>query len=246
MALADYLEQRAEIGLRARMAAQRAAGADDDPLMLVTREIAILAAPQEATIDYVDARDLGSRRTIQIRRFDGYYIGAFCLMRRAYRTFILNRVVDAYDSDGSQFADFAGFLSACYGPDSVRDDARRRQRYWRRVMNDVAPEALVLRVIAAADGVMSQAESDMVVEHCLGLMGRHDLTTDDRSDIDRFIRRLSGSPETVHAAIGVIAGLSARRRKAFGEACLAVVLADGEVAADELTLLRMLETGGAF
>ena len=243
--LTAYLAMRADRARRAREAAQRIAAHADDPSMLVAREIDILRAPVEVNIDYSDAEARLTRRAIQIRRYDGYYIGAYCLMRRANRTFIADRVKSAADADGVVIDDFPAFLEVYFGDDSLIEAARERQRYWRRVETHVAPEMLLLRILAAADGALSPLESDVIADQAFALMEKKELPGE-RDGLLRYVRRLSGTSETVTAAMAYMTTQSRARRRRFGEAALRLVEADGQIDDAEIDVLRLFEAGGAF
>lgn len=247
MSLETVLAGRAERAFRAREAAQRRAEHDDDPYMIVTREIEMLRAPQEVTIVYSDAQAHVTTRTIQIRNFTGRYIEALCLLRRDYRTFLVERVVEAYDLDGVLLTDLDRFLETHYGDGSgdMLHEARQRQRYWRHIGSTVAPEALLLRLVAAADGRLDEAEANVITERVLQLVARRDIVSE-RSELLGYIRRLSGTRETVAHAFAFMASQSKTRRRAFGETCLALVEADGEIGDEEIGLLRALEDAGTF
>ena len=244
-ALSAYLQMRADRAQRAREAAQRVASHADDPSMLIGREIEILRAPVEVNIDYSDAEARPSRRAIQIRRYDGHYIGAYCLMRRAHRTFIVDRVQSAADADGVVIDDFPAFLEVFFGNDSLLDEARQRQRYWRRVEAHVAPELLLLRILAAADGILSPAESEIIADQAFALMEKKEIPGE-RAGLLRYVRRLSGTAETVNSALIYMTTQSRARRRRFGEAALRLIEADGSIDDAEIDVLRLFEAGGAF
>lgn len=213
--------------------------------MIIAKEIAILRSPIDVTIEYVDAEDRGSTRGIQVRKFDGFYIGAFCLMRGAYRTFRIERVRSAYDAYGEFLEDFPLFLHVHFGNTDLVDEAKERQRYWRLVERTVAPELLLLRILAGSDGSLAPAEQEIIAEHAFSLVARRDIPGE-RDHLLKYVRRLSATRETVALAMQHMAEQSKARRKRFGEAALRLVGADGEIADEELSILRLLENAGLF
>src|SRR5690606_22153232 len=98
--------------------------------------------------------------------------------------------------------DFPSFLVVHYGhgSDGLVEEARLRQRYWRRVANYVAPELLLLRLLAAADGHVGKRESDIIAARGITLVGRRDLPSE-REALRRYTNRLSGTRETVAFAM---------------------------------------------
>lgn len=240
-----FLQMRADHGLRMRQRAQRQVGHDDDPGMLVATEIALLRMPIEITIDYVDAEQRPSLRTIQVRRFNGYYLQAYCLLRKSQRTFVIERVRDAFDADGVQIPDLSAFLDIYYGDDSLLDEARARQKYWEHLALQVAPELLLMRLVAASDGLLAVPEQQLIADHAFALMSRREVPGE-RETVIRYVNRLSGTRETVAAAMDFVGRQSRARRRRFGEACLRLVEADGRIDDSEIDMLRILETSGLF
>lgn len=213
--------------------------------MIIAQEIAILRSPIDVTIEYVDASDAASTRAIQVRKFDGFYIGAFCLMRGAFRTFRIERVRAAFDVNGEFLENFPLFLHVHFGNTDLVDDARERQRYWRLVERTVAPELLLLRILAASDGDLASAERDIIAEHAFSLVARRDLPGE-RDELLKYVQRLSATRETVQLAMQHMAEQSKARRRRFGEAALRLVEADGAIADEEIAILRLLEDAGLF
>lgn len=229
----------------ARAAAQKQSAHDDDPSMIIAKEISILQSPIDVTIEYVDTEDRASIRGIQVRKFDGFYIGAFCLMRGAYRTFRVDRVRSAYDADGEFLADFPLFLHVHFGNSDLVDDAKARQRYWRLVERTVAPELLLLKILAGSDGRLVPAERDVIAEHAFSLVARREIP-EERAELLKYVQRLSATRETVARAMQHMGEQSRARRRRFGEAALRLVQADNEIAEEELAILRLLEDSGLF
>jgi hypothetical protein len=242
---ASYLQRRAEHMQRIRLAGQAAAADPDDPSMVVLKQIEILQSPIEITINYRDAAERATTRTIQVRRYDGHYISALCLLRQSYRTFLVDRVEDAFDADGVVIDNLHDMLALYYGPDSLLSEARERQRLWRHILSRVAPELLLLRLLAAADGKLSTAEGAVISEHALRLLETRDISGE-RDTLLRFIGRLSGTQETVAAALAFMQQQSKKRRRAFGEACLTLVQIDGDIDDEEMSLLRWMEESALF
>jgi HEAT repeat protein len=161
------------------------------------------------TIRYRAADGEASERTVRVKRFGQYdgeaYIFAYCELRRANRTFRLDRVKAAINEEGKRIPDLLRYLSDLYlaSPQRAADELREEHLDVLRV----------LFYVGKADGRLTSIEKG-IIRHVCKQLAKDERLTD--AQLDKMLRELS--VPSLHAFRLAVSRIAKRDR-----ACLELV-----------------------
>jgi hypothetical protein len=214
-------------------------------------------------ISYRDGRGDPSFRVIRCHRLsskDGlYYIQAECQLRKAARTFRLDRIVEVTDySTGEVIADVAGFFSIYLEEDQAVDVAVSRKSRPKAPSSWLAPTsqnprvaaafrdgARILLYLAMSDGHLHEAERALVINYSVARLKRlKQPPLDPESIVRRWVDNHVPSRASAFSALGRIS-LNYEDGAELGHALVDLILADGEATDGEMSaawgLVKALE-----
>jgi len=187
-------------------------------------------------IDYRNGEGVPTRRRITTRSFDsGRFEGliiAHCHLRNATRTFRIDRVEAAVDTDtGEVIESLREYLELAY----ARSPDRARERF----LADHAELLKVLFYVAKADGRFMREEKAVVREHLRGLI-RDPRMTDPVVD-SLFTGMEVPSPQSFKVAVGRALSEQLMPPEGLLDACRAIVATQKTASVGEQEALRYIE-----
>jgi uncharacterized tellurite resistance protein B-like protein len=194
---------------------------------------------QEITIVYRDAAGAESTRTIRIDGVTGSdpeaYISAFCYLRRKRRTFVLGRILEAFDADGVVIPDIGQFVRGAFAP--AVDTGVTEQ--WRQTVHRVSAESLLLKLLVSADGKISEGELEAVEGELMAAYAHGpDITRNEHRAMKGVIRRTTATPESLALALQTISRMPQEEIMRFLRSCGHIMAIDGHVHEAEKAMLR--------
>ena len=207
------------------------------------------AEGQTFMIEYRDAKGALSRRRITVIDIRRGTSGVPCLVarcheRKAMRMFRVDRIASCIDYDGQVFDDVPAFLQEMLGmaPQAARAREAAGSR-WPRVREIIAPDAVLLSAMCAADGTISAAEAEQatvylarVAERALADM----LSPDEIGSVETYLRRLRPGYDAIARAIDRLRGRGRDDILALLRAAVSIMDADGRRHPEEIALVNTI------
>ena len=123
-------------------------------------------------LTYRDASGNMSNRTVDVASFDGYYINGHCHLRKAYRTFVVERVISLADGDtGETVSNPCSFFKEKYmhSPSYVID----------KIFDEYRDVLRVLLYVVKVDGRYTKHEK-VLVRDLVRTLNSSDIELDDK------------------------------------------------------------------
>jgi tellurite resistance protein len=198
---------------------------------------------QRFMIEYQDGAGHKSFRRIVLqhvtRKSDGsYLLQAFCLERRAPRTFRADSILSCIDMDGEIF-DPRDFLKDNVGIDPEGDGVDVIDNTRLRALRDHArPHAQLLAALSRSDGNMHPAEISVARYHCERICDGLEPTLDECELLSRRFHRIRPTPEQIDRAIDRMRERPIEEITLFLQAAQRVIEADGRLHPEEINMLN--------
>lgn len=217
-----------------------------------------LVDPFMVDLDYEDRNGLKSRRTVILQgiSFDslGASISAFCLARRAYRTFLMKRIEAVITKDGEVLLPseyFYGQLGLSSDMQSLnfKKDLARRDTLPASARDLLGAKLGILVIAARIDGVLHPEELDQILvfaERELLSAERSGLlkvafNADLMSAVETYIRNLYPMPNNISIYVDQVNRMPKVDRHKFWRVFCDLISADGRVSPEERKLAELVE-----
>ncbi|MFN7163579.1 MAG: tellurite resistance TerB family protein [Hyphomonas sp.] len=219
------------------------------------------AEGQSFVICYVNAEGVKSLRRITVWALkrtpeSRILLHARCAETREMMSFRADRIKYCMDMNGDLFEPPAAFLAGIFGldvPDALllASTSMAPSGVWPPpdqayclLRHQLRNELTLLAAMAESDGQVSRTETDAItgyVRHRAELLG---IELDDprMQKLQGLVRRLRPTGDQIRAAIDEVASRSPKAQLEIVLACQDIMMADGQVHAEELGLLDQIRT----
>ncbi|HEY0120575.1 MAG TPA: WYL domain-containing protein [Rhizobium sp.] len=222
---------------------------DEDEAISAKLENLGYAEGQSFAIEYVDSAKRPSTRRITVW---GIVAGAggvpsliaFCHERKAQRQFRIDRIQCFIDYDGEVFSDIPVFLQENFGMNILlgTKTAPDGDRRWRRVLDSVKHDAVLLSALSRSDGKTSPQETEIATDHLSRLAENAGMMLEDAEilAIYRYANRLRPTEEAIMRALEHAAAQGHRHVQKLLNVAIELIDADGQRHHNEIALINSI------